>query len=570
MNTQELDFPTIRENFKRFLKDQDEFTDYDLTQSGLDVIINMLAYGIHYDAFQANFSNNEMFLEAAQLRRNAVSRAKHLMYTPKSRVAARLVADVTVEDTDTVTLPNTLFLPKGSKFTSKNQDARDVVFVTTESYAASKDVDSFFFPNVSMYEGSYVVTYEAYDGKSVEIKNGDVDTRFLEVYVQEDPQSVTYHKYTPVDNILNVAGDSRVFYLEENFNENFKVYFGDGVLGKKVANGRMVMLTYLVTAGADGNGISSVGFSKSPSKSDDVNFGQTRATVKEVSSGGAERESIESIKFNAPRYFSTQKIILNDTDATFIIPKMFSDIKSVNIWSGKGSGAFGKTYLSLNPYEDNLTDQRIEEILTEVEKSRFVILTELVHVSPSYIDLGIKLNVYFSNSSSFAAAKTDLYDSILEYSEKNIEDFKKNFISSKFISAVQTDDIVEYDFDLVMKNRLPIFTNSVENYFFDFKNEVTSLKTSEFTWQGQTAYIASDIQGILYIYSSSNNTILSNIGEVDLSTGSGAIYDINIQYALDNEVTITAVPKRESIFGVNNNILRILEKDIEITYEIKN
>lgn len=569
MKKQDLDFPEIKENLKTFLNSQTEFSDYDLTMSGMDQIINLLAYGIHYDSIQSNFSLNEMFLESAKLRKNIVSRAKQLSYTPKSAVSAKLIANIIIEENIGIPLPNTLFLPKGTKFIAKSKDFKDISFVTTQLYVAYKTNSIWTFSNVELYEGSYNAVYSQYNELGIEIPNENIDERFIEVFVKETSNALTNTTYNRVKNILDVDSNSRVFYLEENSNERYTIKFGDGVLGKRVLDGTEVLITYVQNHASNGNGHSDLSFSKTSVSTDMINKGKVRIITILKSSGGADKETTESIKINAPKYFSTQRIILNDSDAKSIIPKLFSDIKSVNVWSGKNTNVFGKTFISLNPYEDNLTEERINEILLELEKERFVILTKLEYKKPTYIDLGVKIHVYFKSSTSITTIKDALYEKIIEYSKNNIEDFMKNFISSRFISTINLESQLDYDYDIQIKYRLPVILNSLQKYSFSFQNEISKIESSSFIWEGELSIIKNDLN-VLNIYKLSTNEKIRSIGAVDLITGELAFDLLNIQYSENNEITFTATPELESIFGVNNNILRILEKDIDLTYEIKN
>jgi hypothetical protein len=561
------DFSDLRDDFKNFLQSQTEFTDFDLTQSGLDQIINLMSYGIHVDSIQANVSNSEMFLDSAQLRKNVTSRAKMLMYTPKSVTSARSIIDIIVTDSDSSNLPNTLFLPKGTKFLTNKSSTETLSFMTTSSYIAQRIGNRYTFSSIPIYEGIFTNTTVAFDGDFIEIPNANVDTSTIEVYVQEDLNSVVYTKYEKMNRIFDAKSDSKVFYLETSFNDLYKIYFGDGVLGKVVPKNRSVIVTYLVSSGINGNDYKNFNFGKTPTVSDPINSAKFTINVKEKSSGGADLESIDSIKFNAPKYYSSQGIILNDYNANVIIPHNYPEIKSVNVWSGKNSGAFGTTYVSLNPYIDNLTQDRIDEIIAELESSRFVILTNLEYKAPEYIDLNINLNVYFDGTVSTDVIKTNLYDTILSYSENNIEDFKRKFISNKFINDITTSVNIQYDFSLNIISRIPIYVNTLDSYTFDFKNEIQSLKTNQFTYQGVSCFIKNSGSD-LNLYYVSNGNLVKTIGTVDLSKGSGSFGQINIQAITDNTMEITALPKRESIFSEDYTILRILEKDINISYEV--
>jgi len=563
---QKLDASTIKDNFRAFLKTQDEFTDYDMTQSGMDSLLTTFAYAIHYDAYQANSSNAEMFLSSAQLRKNVTGRAKMLKYLPKSRTSAVSIINVIVDERDGQTLPTTLFMPKGTVFAVSANLTKTYYFSTRESYTASKVGTTFIFEDVKVYEGLYSNAYQKYENGFIStIPDPNIDTSSVEVFVQEDPNSSVFQDYEKVDSILNLRGTDRVFYLEENFDELYGIYFGDGLLGKKVADNTNVLVTFQTCSGLDGNDLSGFSFVKSPSKTDPINSGRVTTFTKASSSGGAERESIDSIKFNAPKYFSTQGVIINEDAANYVVPNLYPDIKSVNLWSGKGV-SFGKTYISLNPYEDNLTDERIAEILADLERRRMVVLTSLEYVAPTYLDLEIRLNVFFDGTKSITEIETDLYERILAYSKNNIEDYKKSFISSKFITEI-TPTLLGYDFSLGVISRQTVYPNSLESYGFNFYNEIKTLVSNDFTFQGSTSSLISD-GSTLKIISDTGSVKRTNAGSIDLSTGKGTVQGVNIQAITANTFEIKAEPVRESIFAKENSICRILEGDIKISYEV--
>lgn len=557
-----VDFADLREDFKKFMQSQSEFTDYDMTQSGLDVIINLMSYGVHYDSIQANFSNSEMFLSTAQLRKNVTSRAKHLMYRPKSATAARAMVDIEVVEVDGLTLPNTLFIPKGTKIVTNDSLTTTIDFITRDAFMAERNGDSYVFKNIPIYEGQYLNTSQPYNGEGVVIPHSLVDIFSLEVYVQEDPLSTNYVKYELMNDLFKARKDSKVFYLEENYDGLYYVYFGDGVLGRKIEKGINVILTYNVCSAEAGNGLASFGFAKTPNPVDPLNRARVVVRTRDKSSGGSSRENIESIKFNAPKFFSTQRIILNDEDANAIIPHEYPDIKSVNVWSGKLSKAFGKTYISLNPYIDNLQQTRIDEILADLQKNRFVVLTELEYVRPSYLDISPIITVYFDGRTPIETIEKDLYESIVKYSNDNIEDFKREFISSDFIRKINFGNL-KYDYAVELKSRVPAFVNSLVPYSFDFKNSVRSIKSNTFIRQGTEVWIESSGTDLIL---RSKAGIIRKVGVFDPSNGTGRTEDIVIQSVLNNTLEFVAQPIYESLFSSDNAILRILEKDIRIKF----
>ena len=253
----ELDFDQVKTNLKTFLKQQTKFQDYDFEGAGLNILLDVLAYNTHYNAYYLNMVANESFLDTAILRDSVVSHAKMLNYVPFSYTSPRAVINLTI-DSGTTT-PEEVTIPKGYTFESGLIDGSAYTFTTQQQYTATKSGTSFFFENVDIYEGqlnTFNYTYTEIDNpKGIFIINDtNIDTESISVTVQPNISNTASSIYSKVDDILDITSKSEVFFLQEGRNGNYEVYFGDGVVGKKLQDGAIVSIQYLITKGDIANG----------------------------------------------------------------------------------------------------------------------------------------------------------------------------------------------------------------------------------------------------------------------------------------------------------------------------
>ena len=295
----ELDFDNIKDNLKFFLKAQDKFKDYDFEGSGMSILLDTLAYNTHYMAFNANMVANEMFLDSSSLRSSAVSHAKMLGYEVTSARAPKAVVNVNLQTTDA-----TKTLAAGTAFTT-TVDGVDYQFVTTSDRTAANSGNSVNFDSVDIFEGTYIIGKTIVDTSNPDQKftltDTNADTSTLTVKVQNSTSDTTSTTYTKATDITQLNASSTVYYLQEAERGRFEVYFGDGVVSKALTNGNIVILQYVVTNKGAANGVTAF---TSPTAIDGV----TDVIVTTVSGavGGAEPESVDSIKLNAPLNYSAQ------------------------------------------------------------------------------------------------------------------------------------------------------------------------------------------------------------------------------------------------------------------------
>ena len=255
----ELDFDQIKTNLKTYLKAQTEFTDYDFEGSGLSTLLDILAYNTHYNAYLANMVVNEMFLDSAVKRSSAVSIAKHIGYTPVSARGA--VANLEIVVTSPTGLPAILTMDRYTPFTS-TVDGVSYTFLTTEAKTADRVGTTYTFTGVDVTEGtllsySYAVS-DITPAAKYEIPNEAVDTTTIKVSVQTSSTDTTTNTYTLSTDITGINGNSKIYYLEQNPQGKYQIYFGDGIIGKSLAAGNIVTIQYMVATGAAVNVSSTV------------------------------------------------------------------------------------------------------------------------------------------------------------------------------------------------------------------------------------------------------------------------------------------------------------------------
>ena len=450
LNVTELDFDQIKRNLKNFLKQQNEFTDHDFEGSGLNTLLDVLAYNTHYNAMNAHYSLNEAFLDSAQIRGNVVTRAKLLGYTPRSilspRATINLVVDISGENAATQDSTTSLVLPRGTKFTTL-VGGESFDFVTLANTSGVKSGNKFTFSNVAIAEGTYKTLLYRVDNdiesQKFQLGDSDADTSTLRVRVQQNEQSLTHEVYTKFESLLNIDSTTQIYYLQENPSELFEIYFGDGIIGKKPVNNNIVTLDYVFTKGDESNGANT--FSISGTLSGLVNSSYTVTTIT-AAAGGTEKETMESIRFNAPLTFTSQNRAVTSDDYRGIILKNFANISSISTWGGEDNDPvdFGRVYISIKPLTaDKLTDAEKTDIKTNILKGKNIVSITPEIVDPAFTNL--ELDVFFKyNPNLTDRSSVDLQtlakDVIADYNFNNLNKFDGVFRHSQLLKLLDSAD----------------------------------------------------------------------------------------------------------------------------------
>lgn len=472
----ELDFETIKSNLKDFLKSQPEFTDYNFDGSGLSVLLDLLAYNTHYMGYYMNMVANEMFIDTAQLRQSVVSHAKLLGYTPQSRIASQATINVSFQEV-VGGANSAMTLPRFTKFTSAPKNGKSYVFVTVEQRVVSKNNAGYFnFENVQIKEGnpvSYVFTYDSQtNAKQVFVLPDEgVDISTITVQVQKSVDNYAVETYERAEDATTVAADDAVYYIEENRDGKYQVYFGDSVIGKALENGNIVVVSYVVTSGEEANGI------RTFTLSDNVMAGATvNINLVTESSSGRTEESIDSIRFTAPKSFIAQNRAVTKNDYIALINRNYPYFDSVTVWGGEENDppVYGKIFFSAKPrgnYE--ITESEIQYMKDEVLKPISVLTVTPEYVAPDYNYMNFIVDVVYDPRKTTKTAggiATAVYNAVTTFADENLNTFNNTFKMSRLIRAIDDADpsIENNSVRLQIEKRFQPLLNQSKSYRLDF------------------------------------------------------------------------------------------------------
>ena len=600
LNVTELDFDQIKRNLKNFLKQQTEFTDHDFEGSGLNTLLDVLAYNTHYNAMNAHYSLNEAFLDSAQIRGNVVTRAKLLGYTPRSILAPRatinLVVDLAGENAATQGATSSLVLPRGTKFTS-TVSGESFDFVTLNNSTGTQSGTKFTFSNVTIAEGTYKTLLYRVDNdiESQKFQLGDVDadTSTLRVRVQQNEQSLTHDVYAKFESLLNVDSTSQIYYLQENPSELFEIYFGDGVIGRKPVNNNIVTLDYVFTKGAEANGASIFNISGNLSNSGGTALVNSTYTVTTLTnaSGGTEKETMESVRFNAPLTFTSQNRAVTAEDYKAIILKSFSNISSISTWGGEDNDPvdFGSVYISIKPLTaDVLTAEEKSQITDNVLKGKNIVSITPEIVDAAFTDLELDVFVKYNpnlTDRSSVDIQTLIKDVIADYNFNNLNKFDGVFRHSQLTKAIDSADpailnstVRPFMFQNVALNPTANANDHALTFAAPFYQAGNStdfvLNSSAFLINNENHFFgdvpidgSSERQVIIYkIVDDVNITTNPDVGRIDLDKGTLTLKGFAIDSATTVRLTLT--PNSLDIAPKRNQLLRIDPARVTVTPQV--
>ena len=438
----DLDFDQIKTNLKAYLKQQSQFQDYDFDGAGLNILLDILAYNTHYNSYYLNMVANEAFLDTALLRDSVVSHAKTLGYIPFSVTAPRAIVNVTV-DSGTTT-PETLTIPRGFTFSSNLIDSLSYNFVTLEETTVTKSNTSFFFEDLEIYEGSlvsYVFNYaENSNPKSVFVlPDNNIDTKTISVSVSPNVGNTSTQVYNQVTDILDITSTSEAYFLQESKNGNYEIYFGDGVVGKALNDGAVVTVTYLVTNGVAANQTNGfIAAAPIGAYSDIV------IDVVDVASGGATRETVDSIKYSAAAQYATQNRLVTTFDYESYIKSKYPSIDSLSVWGGEDETpkVFGKVYISLKPKTNYfISETEKQRIIDEIINPKAIVSVSAEIRDPEFLYLIVESLVQYDQKKTSldeGTIRNNIRQAILDFRDTNLNKFAGTFVLSKLQDAIDS------------------------------------------------------------------------------------------------------------------------------------
>ena len=592
-----LDFDQIKTSIKDYLRANSNFTDFDFDGSNFSVLIDTLAYNTYITAFNSNMIVNESFLDSATLRENVVSLARNIGYVPRSRTAAK--ADITFSVSTTSTSP-TMTLQAGLVAIGAVNDT-SYVFSIPENITTTitNGVASFGTASepISIYQGTYLTKSFVVDGsldQRFTLDNAYIDTSTINVYVRGVGDSGLGREYKKIDNILNVKSTSETYLIQEIQDERYEILFGDGIFGKKLENNAVITVTYITTEGKEGNGPSLFSFSGSFTGSSNEIIAPTVTPIINTlisASNGGDIESLESVKYFAPRLYSAQYRAVTARDYESIIQQIYPNTETVSVVGGEelDPPEFGTVSITIKPKNgDYVSDYDKQKILSDLKSYSLTgINQKILDLKVLYVELDSYIYYNSSQVTNVNDLRTDVIQSLTKYADSgDINKFGGRFKYSKVLNVIDNiDDAITSNITKVrIRRNLRAITNTFAQYELCYGNKFhinpdgKNLKSTGFTVPGETSLVYlsdvpnKDINGKLDgsgkgkiaiikkdLINGENVVVVSSAGTVDYVKGEVILTTINITSTEkpNDIIEIQAFPDSNDIIGLTDLYLNL-------------
>ena len=573
----DLDFDAIKENLKSFLQDQPEFSDYNFEGSGFAVLLDTLAYNTHYLGFNANMVANEMYLDSADIRKNVVSLAKMLGYTPSSSKSALATVDVTLNNAT----GSSVTMDKGTVFTS-TIDTLTYQFVNNEKITMTPQDGVYKFSDVNLYEGTLVSFRYTVDSTDVDqrfiIPSVNADTTTLKVTIQNSSADSTQTSYSLASGLKGLNNTSRAYFLQETDTGKFQIYFGDDVIGKRLADGNIVIIEYIVGNKTEANGASSFVASSSVG-----GFSDVTVVTKTNAQGGSEAEGKESIRFNAPLQYTSQDRAVTTTDYETLVRSIYPNATSISAWGGEDDETpiYGVVKIAVKGQSGvPLTNATKLDIVTKL-KSYNVASVRPEIIDPIITSVVLVINAKFDKNSTAKTAdtlKSEIVQAITNYNTNTLTAFDGVFRYSKVMGIVDDVDnsiLSNITTVKIRKSFTPTLSSSTK-YDIYFRNAIYNphsgheavLSSTGFKISGNTNEMFLDDDGmgnvrVYYLVSGIKTVQNATQGTIDYATGQITINSLdiasisNIRGSVSTVIEVTASPLSNDVVPVRDQILEI-------------
>ena len=579
-----LDFNSLKNNLKSFLKNNTQFKDIDYEGSNINVLLDVLAYNTYLNGFYTNMVASEMFLDTAQLKDSVISHAKELNYVPRSFNSAE--AKITVDITPSSTV-SSVVVPQYTSFTSR-VGSNTYTFSTSETQLIAVGNNGVYSITSNVYEGIIVTETYVFNSTNTKqrfvISNPTIDTSSLNITVYEDGGQ-TIIPYTKADNIAGLNSTSAVFFVQGAENQQYELVFGDNIFGKRPKDGSTAVVKYRASSGELPNGASLF-------VADSSIDGHANVAVTTVisASGGAVSESIDSVRYNAPRSFQAQDRAVTVSDYETILTNKFSDIQAISVYGGEDADPpqFGKVFISVDVFNADGAPQARKAVFENYIKDRTPLTIGVIFVDPVFMYTKVVTNVLYDiNNTSKTAVdiSTLVQGAISTHSVNQLEDFKKTLYYSALTKDIDAADssIIGNDTATYAVMRIIPRTNVDYNFVVETHNELASeigprisdaevhyghtLTSSLFTYQGTQYTLVDDTLGGVYIASYQGNFIVPTlkVGTINYTTGKLQVQNFNISSFVGNYLELIFTTKSKNIQGPKNVILAIDPIDVTVT-----
>ena len=579
-----LDFDQIKTSIKDYLRANSTFTDFDFEGSNFSVLIDTLAYNTYITAFNSNMVVNESFLDSATLRENVVSLAGNIGYVPRSRTAS--TAQISFNVTTSTNTP-TLTLKAGIVCVGSANDTT-YTFAIPEDITANVVSGTASFSNVNVYQGIFLTKQFQYDGSLDQrfvLNNSFVDTSTLKVYIKKTEQSGLGIEYFLSENIFDVDNNSRIFFINEVQDEKYELRFGDGLIGKKLgdavgSDGTIITANYIITDGRDGNGAFSFSFSGTLENATGgiVDPGTVTITTNQSSINGGDIEPVDSIKYYAPRLYSSQYRAVTSRDYETIIKKIYPDTESVSVVGGEEMDPpqFGTVQISIKPKNGTfVSDFNKTQILSKLKQFTVSgINQKITDLKILYVELNSSVYYNYSQVSSADTLKTSVINSLQKYSESlDLNKFGGRVRYSKLQQVIDNTDtaITSNITRIIIRRDLKPVLNKFAQYELCYGNQFHvnskgfNIKSTGFKILGETdtVYItdvpnadlkSGNLSIVKELSDDETRVIVKSAGTVDYVKGEIILGTINITSTSlsDGLIQIQAFPESNDVVGLRD------------------
>ena len=520
-----LDFGSIKSSLKNFLQNQDKLKDYNFDGSALSVLVDLLAYNTQYNAYYLNMVANEMFLDSAVQRNSVVSHAKMLNYIPKSAAASKAVIKLVVNNVSGATLT----IPKNTPFISEAVDSINYTFLTTDSTTVAVTSNTATFNDLQIAQGlysaiSYTVNTTVNPTLTFQIPDSTVDTSTILVSVQESSTNLISQTYTQATDYTTLTSSSKVYFLQEGTSGKYEIYFGDGILGSSLIDNNVVNITYITT-----NGTSAFGANSFTLMSSIGGYSNTVITSIDSATSGADKESIASIKYTAPKAYAAQGRAVTKEDYIYLIQNNSTNlpIESVSVWGGEENvpPVYGQLFCAVKPSGGlTLTQSQKERLISEVIRPISVLTVTPTVVDPDYTFVKIESTVYFDpRKTTYNSGQINqvVKSAINNFATSTLNTFNSTFKMPQLITAIQSSDpsIITNESTIRLQKKIYPSLNSATTYFLDFG---TKLKRNYYN-AGVTSYPDVSVRDI-----NSANAVRTGVLFEEVPTSIGGVSSINV------------------------------------------
>jgi hypothetical protein len=588
-----LDFNDLRAQIKDYLRSNSNFTDFDFEGSNFSVLIDTLAYNSYITAYNTNMQANEAFLDSATLRENVVSHIRNIGYVPRSKRSAETKINFSVNSIDA----KSITLKAGIVALGAAEGSNYIFSIPSDITVPVNSSNIATFDNLGIYEGIYLTKTFTIDTSQTNqkfiIPNIGVDTRTIRVYIT----NTTKEEYFAYDNIFNINKNSKLFLIQEIDDEKYEILFGDDILGKKPKNGSIITISYIITNGKSANGSANFTFSGNlrDNNLNNITSGISLVTTLSPAQNGDDIESIDSIKYLAPRVYASQYRAVTANDYKSLIPFLYSNVDSVIAYGGDelDPPEYGKVYISIKPKSGNFLSQ-----ITKNEIKKKLKQYSIAGIKPEIIDLKyiyveIDSTVYYNAAvnSNGDIIRNQILNTLLSYSNSSdVNNFGGRFKYSKVSSLIDSTNkaITSNITKIKMRRDIRVEINKFATYEICFGNKFHRKETNYNI--KSSGFQVENISELLYItdipINSTNGKLIffklvdnipvvvnNNAGSVDYMKGEILLDILNVRSTEkeNNIIEIQAIPESNDVIAlkdlylqidISNTVVNIIEDSI--------